>query len=506
MNGSNKVFIFSVWIFISALIFLKIYSALTLNLFEDEALYWMWSLNPDPSYSYITLIAIKLSSLIFSSDTEAVVRFPALFSNVILIFLLIKISKELGYGNSETLYLILIFFSVPFVTIYTSFISPDTFLLVFTTAVYYFWLKLITSNNLLYYFYSGLSMGLAVMSKYQGAILFLVFILILIINRKKNHYNIRGLIILSVTFALTISPVIIWNFTHEPVWLEYYLFTNADKTSGGIFELIPAFFLSQLSVLLPLIFVLFIYAVFLLIKKSSADSRFGLLKLSCFITFAFLFISSLSGKIKGNWFFVIYIPLILMIPYFYNNKILKTLAVMAALFNLFILTCIQLPVNNLKLISGNSVISFLNSGFTDYWPGSLLEDNSDRNWTERISKMNSWKSNIGRIENEIKKSNVNYDFIASDDFNLAPLIQYYSESREKIYLLNDKRFRYINSAEFNPDLKNKNFIVISYNDDWKKNVSPLFDSVNIITSLNLYYGDTKFNSVTLLSANNFKQD
>jgi len=73
-------------------------------------------------------------------------------------------------------------------------------------------------------------------------------------------------------------------------------------------------------------------------------------------------------------------------------------------------------------------------------------------------------------------------------------------------LLNDKRFRYINSAEFNPDLKNKNFIVISYNDDWKKNVSPLFDSVNIITSLNLYYGDTKFNSVTLLSANNFKQD
>ncbi|MCY7363078.1 MAG: hypothetical protein LH629_13590, partial [Ignavibacteria bacterium] len=166
----------------------------------------------------------------------------------------------------------------------------------------------------------------------------------------------------------------------------------------------------------------------------------------------------------------------------------------------------QLPINNLKLISGNSVISFLNSGFIDYWPGSLLEDNSDRNWTERISKMNSWKSNIGRIENEIKKSNVNYDFIASDDFNLAPLIQYYSESREKIYLLNDKRFRYINSAEFNPHLKNKNFIVISYNDDWKKNVSPLFDSVNIITSLNLYYGDTKFNSVTLLSANNFKQD
>lgn len=506
MNGSNKYLIYSGWFCIAVLTLLKIYSASTLDLFEDEALYWMWSLNPDPSYSFITLISIKLSTLLFSYDHEAIIRFPALLSNLLIIILLIKISKELGFGKTQTIYLILIFLSVPFVTIYTTFISPDTFLLVFTVASYYSWLKLIGNNTTKNYFYLGLSLGLAVLSKYQGVIIFAVLVLISILFCSKKSYSIGNLLILIGIFLLTISPLIIWNILHEPVWLNYYLHTDADKISGNFLSMFHTLFLSQTSILMPFIFLFLMWITYLLFTNSFKDIRFSSLKLAYFCTGTFLFLCSISGKIKGNWFFVIYIPLLFLAPYFYKNKISKILFTLAFLFNVFILISINMSAGYLSLMSKNPIINYLNSGYTDYWPGSLSEKNVDRNWLERINKMKFWKANVEKIEEEINKSGLSYDYIVSDDFNLAPLLRYYFENKPEVFIINDLRFRYINSIEFRPDLKNKNFIIVSYNDDWKKNISGKFAFLKENSSIDLFINDTKFNSVTILRADKYKME
>ncbi|MEO8665921.1 MAG: glycosyltransferase family 39 protein, partial [Ignavibacteria bacterium] len=423
MNGNNKLLYCTGWFVIAAILFLKTKAALTLDLFEDEALYWMWSLNPDSSYSLITLLSIKLSTFIFSSHSEFVIRFPALLSNLILIFLLVLISKELGFESEKTLLLILSFFSVPLVTIYTNFISPDTFLLLFTVMTYYFWLKLITVNKFRFYLLSGLSMGLAVLSKYQGVLLFLLFLIITLSDRKSFTKNFKGLASTFSVFILTISPVVLWNLFQEPVWLKYYLFTNAETINGGIFKSLTAFLFSQFSILLPFVFVLVIYITILLWIDKPPDKKYYFLRLAYFITICIFFTATISGKIKGNWYFISYIPLLFLLPYFHSNKIFKTLTLLSVIFNLFLLVIINLSSQNISSISNNKIINYLNSGFQDYRP--VTEKNSDKNWAERISKMNFWKENIRRIEDEIQKSNTQYDFIVSDDYCLLPLMQYY---------------------------------------------------------------------------------
>ncbi|MDQ3194428.1 MAG: hypothetical protein M3P82_05445, partial [Bacteroidota bacterium] len=133
----------------------------------------------------------------------------------------------------------------------------------------------------------------------------------------------------------------------------------------------------------------------------------------------------------------------------------------------------------------------------------LSEKNVDRSWTERIIKMKSWKTNIKKIENETKKLNMPYEYIASDDCNLAPLLQYYFEGKSKIYLINDPRFRYINSLEYNPNMQNKNLIIVSYNDDWKNSLNEKFTSLKVVGATDLLINDTKFSSVTILWAEGF---
>ena len=400
----------------------------------------------------------------------------------------------------------MIFLSVPFVTIYTTFISPDTFLLLFTVASYYSWLKLIGDNTTENYFYLGLSLGLAVLSKYQGVIIFAALVLIFILFSSKRSYSIRNLLILIGVFLLTISPLIIWNILHEPVWLNYYLLTDADKISGSFLSMFSTLFLSQTSILLPFIFLFLMWITFLLFTNSFKDMRLSSLKLAYFCTGTFLFLCSISGKIKGNWFFIIYIPLFFLAPYFYKNKVSKLLFTLAFLFNVFILISLNMSAGYFSFMSKSPIINYLNSGYTDYWPGSSSEKNVDRSWIERINKMKFWKANVEKIEQEIKNSGLTYDHIVSDDFNLAPLLRYYFENKPEVFLINDPRFRYINSVEFNPDLKNKNFIIVSYNDDWKKNIPGKFVSLKEHSLIDLLINDTKFNSVTILRGEKYKME
>jgi Dolichyl-phosphate-mannose-protein mannosyltransferase len=454
---NSKYYFFNVIIFL--ILFLKIYASCSTGLFEDEAIYWNWSQTIDASYSFTTVAFIRLFIYLFGSSSELIVRLPALLSNLVLIYFIFKTGRLFG-ATKEIIYLTIItFLSIPFVSIYTGFISPDTFLLTFCVVSVYYLLKSIKYNSTTDWVLSGIFTGLMILSKFTAVIFLIAIIAAVVLIYRRFTKNLMYLI----TAALvTASPLLIWNILNEPVWFKYYLLTNADKINSGFFELLILFLLSQVSVLMPFGFILIIVLSIVMLRKKNISPELLFLKyissflLICFLIFAF------SGKIKGNWFFIIYIPVLLMMLSCELRKPTKLIVCAVVVFNFVLLAVINLSSKNIEFISQNNFSRLINKSFSYYWPDHKNNMHNDDNWTDRIIKMKNWKETVNAVESNINQSGIKYDFIACDDFNLCSLLEYYFNRKDDIYLIGDLRFRYINSAEFSKALRGKDALVITY--------------------------------------------
>lgn len=473
------------WFTLLITFILKFTISFNTALFEDEALYWNWSLSPDPSYSFTTLVSIKFFTLIFGNGSELFIRLPAIISNFLILAILFKIGKLLNTGNTRILLCSVLFFSVPFVTVYTSFISPDSMLLLFSVASIYIVIKIIKFNKTADWIFCGFNLGLLLLSKYTGIIYFLIILLYLTLNKKIFNTEFgKNLLLLIFTYLITISPLIYWNLNHDPVWLNHYLLTDADKVFAGYSDLLKAFFLSQFAILLPFIFILILSIIRnILISKNKTYQEYFLLFLFSAMLMTFVIIS-LSGKIKGNWFFIMYIPLLISVMLVSYGRYFKILLTISATVNILMLVILNLPPSEIKFIADNRFGKYVNNSFQYYWPGHSSDVNNDHSWVERILKMKTRKSDLASIKEEIDGSHFDYDFIAADNFNLSSLLQYYLETGEKIYVLNDLRFKFLNSAETNSKLTGQNALLISYKgsgtDYWKSK----FEKIRILNSIN----------------------
>ena len=130
-------------ILLGIILALKFTISFNTGLFEDEAIYWNWSQNPDPSYSFTTLIGIKIFTMMPGLLNEFTVRMAALLTNFVIILFFYKTGKMLGFSKKKILISMILLFSIPFVTIYTSFISPDSMLLMFSVISIYFTLRVL---------------------------------------------------------------------------------------------------------------------------------------------------------------------------------------------------------------------------------------------------------------------------------------------------------------------------------------------------------------------------
>ncbi|MEO6694437.1 MAG: glycosyltransferase family 39 protein [Ignavibacteria bacterium] len=473
-----------IWLTLLFTVVLKFTISLNTGLFEDEAIYWSWSQTPDPSYSFTTLLSLKLLSSLFGNESELFVRLPALISNFVLLFFFFRIGKLLGADELKILYTSLLFFSVPFVTIYTSFISPDSMLLLFSVASIYFAMKIIKLNKTADWILCGLSLGLMLLSKYTGIIYFLIFVFYLLINRNIFSEGFaKKLLLLILTYLITVSPLLYWNLFNEPVWLNHYLFTDADMISSGYFDLLKVFFFSQIAIMLPFIFILIVLIIknIFSVKNKSGQEKFLLFLFSAMLI-VFIIIA-LSGKIKGNWFFIMYIPLLISVMVMTISKYFKILLAMSVTVNILILVILNLPVSGINSITDNFLGKYISGTFQNYWPGHTGNAHNDNSWKERLVKMKNWKNTISVISEEIGRTKAEYDFFATNDFNLVSLLEYYFHTGEKIYLLGDLRFKYINSAEPNLKLAGKNAILISYDERDFNNFESKFEKVILLKKI-----------------------
>ncbi len=281
-------------ILLSVLVFIiHLHLASTLNLGNDEAHYYVWSLKPSfgylddaPFVSYIIYFFTKLFG-----KSELSVRLGAIIFSFLDGFLIYYLSYLLFRNKRASFFAFLFFLSaLIFSTVLSVMMMPDASLLFFYLCFLVIFYKTLGYRNkkgkaedglekqrrfndsLLLWILTGVFLGLAFLSKYTAALIPPSVFLYLLVSKKnravlKTFYPYLALAIALLVF----SPVIYWNFTHNFISFKFQLSHGFSHPTPGISLFIDGW-LGQFLVITPFIYLFLIgtfgYSIkFVLFKK-----------------------------------------------------------------------------------------------------------------------------------------------------------------------------------------------------------------------------------------------
>ncbi len=235
------------------------WSASHAELISQEAYYWTFAQHPALSYyDHPPMVAwlIGLGTFCFG-NTELGVRFVHLllyFGSAFLMFL----TACAWFGRRTAFWATLIFAATPFY-IATGFIaSPDGPLIFFWLLTLLTLSRALQTKSTRSWFFSGLALGAAMLSKYPAVILVPSFLLFLLFSPQHRFWLRRPQPWMAACVAMLVfSPVIVWNAQHD--WASFLFQSTRALDQGSSKPLHRAFefWAIQPLLLTPLLFVLF---------------------------------------------------------------------------------------------------------------------------------------------------------------------------------------------------------------------------------------------------------
>ncbi|TCI94929.1 glycosyltransferase family 39 protein [Tenacibaculum sp. M341] len=222
--------------------------------------------------------------------------------------------------------------------------TPDVPLLLFWTLSVLFLYKAIFEERNMYWIYAGVAMGLAFNSKYT-ALLLQFGLLAFVVFSKKYRKLIRSPWLWTSIFIsiLVTFPVWYWNYQHD---FASFLFQSSNRTSSiSKFKISPSFFFGaighQLFLLLPFLFVIFIFFTFKYLKRFFTTFKLPnsktLFLLAFFIpTFLGFFSLTPIYWVKLNWLMPSYITGIILGSIFISKKFVKYQVIFSVVLHLLV--------------------------------------------------------------------------------------------------------------------------------------------------------------------------
>jgi len=219
LNWDVAFLIFLVFLFLTKLLILYF---LKLPLSFDEAYYWDWSRHlAFGYYSKPPMVAwlIRLSTWIFG-NSEFAVRLPALLCMVLASGFSYLLFKELT--DRKTAFFSAVFISLlPIITIYSFVMTIDPPLIFFWILATYFFVKYLKSRKAFFAILSGVTAGLALLSK-QTAAAFCFFGLVFSLLYLRNEPGCKLYLITFVLIPfLVYLPNVFWNLKHGLLMLKH---------------------------------------------------------------------------------------------------------------------------------------------------------------------------------------------------------------------------------------------------------------------------------------------
>ena len=293
-----------------------------LDLFGDEAQYWIWSKNLAWGYySKPPLLAwvVGLYTLLIGNSFISIKLIPIsiyFFSSFLIYFLSFALfkKKDLAIISAGSFYLL------PSVTISSFLLSTDVVLIFFWILSLIFLIRTRENPSKINIIITGLCVGLSFLAKYAAVYFLISFVIFILIDKKtlivflKNKIN---TLIFIFSISIVLLPNIFWNKRND--WITFsHTSDNANLGKLNInFIQGLEFLISQSIMLGPLLVIFFI--IFYKKVKYNYQTKF-LLSFSLPV-FLIVLVESVLVRANANWAAVGIIPMfILMVSYVYKNS------------------------------------------------------------------------------------------------------------------------------------------------------------------------------------------
>ncbi|MBS1599198.1 MAG: glycosyltransferase family 39 protein [Bacteroidetes bacterium] len=416
-----------------------------------------------PAIGYL----LRLFTEIFGKKVFALKLADSVFC-FLTIFFFYKLAVSF-VGKHRAQRAVVLLFSTLMVTIVSLISTPDVPLLLFWTISLLCLHRAIFMEKKIYWILSGLFMGLSFDSKYTGIFLPGGLILFLLLSSEYRRLIFsRWLLFCIVIFLITISPVVIWNVQND---FASFKFQSSARVQEG-FQFDPLNFIGALghqsAVLMPILFLAFIYFLFRLLKKYglkffNIDVE-QLFLLSFFLPlFLGFFALSFLYWVKLNWMMPSYISGIIWISMYIGKKWINVQVVLSLIVH---------------LVLAAEVL---------FYPVAIKSDDTWFGWKELSEKVKQIQSNYPGT------------FIFSaDDYKTASVLNFYFD--DMVYSKNIIGERALQFDFIGSNLKTlagKNALFIDsdpglshdHGNELPHSMPGYFDNIKLVDSILIYKGD-----------------
>lgn len=284
-----------------------------IELGTDEAYYWTFAKYPDWShFDHPGMVGwvMQLFTLNLLFQSEFFIRLASVVFMTLNTWIMYRIGNELKDERTGLLSALLYTASVYAFVVTGVFILPDTPLSLFWLLAFLMLVRYLKKGQNKHLLFAGLFIGLAILSKYTGALLWFGFQLYLLCFDRKQFKNPALYLALFIT-ALCCLPVLVWNVQNDFVSFRFH---GSRVSFFG--PLHPAGFFTELGGEMvynnPVNYILAIITIVAAARKSlSVDSkpqRFILLSALPFI--GLFLLSSLTRPTLPHWSGPAYVMLI----------------------------------------------------------------------------------------------------------------------------------------------------------------------------------------------------
>jgi 4-amino-4-deoxy-L-arabinose transferase-like glycosyltransferase len=223
---------------------LKLVSLLSVNVFTDEAYYWMWGQHPALSYydhPPLNAWLLGLADLLFGRSVFAL-RSLNILTVAGTVWLFRIWAEKFGGTDWEGLFWrsLLIYFATPAFGAYGTVGTSDHLLVFLTLASGHFFVGYFTavredgSGRLRDLYLGALFLGLCGLTKYNVAFMGLALVGFVVSSRGVQRQLLNPHLYLAALFSIAIaSPVLIWNAQHDFASFSYHL---VDRHGPGFLE------------------------------------------------------------------------------------------------------------------------------------------------------------------------------------------------------------------------------------------------------------------------------
>jgi 4-amino-4-deoxy-L-arabinose transferase-like glycosyltransferase len=289
-----------------------------IQLYPDEAQYWVWAQTPDWGYfSKPPMVAwlIGITTAI-GGDAEPWVRLSSLFLHAAATLVLFDVGRRL-YDARVGLLAAVLYALMPGVQLSSGVISTDASLMVFLCAALWAYVRLLACGPsrecVIWGGGVGLFLGLAFLSKYAAAYILAGLIWHgLTSETARRAWRPRALAAAVVLLLATLGPNLVWNAHHHFATIGHTA-QNANWNATNFFHFVELldFLASQAGVFGPVPFAALLIGAFIAVRRRGtgvqpqADHL-----LLCLTLPAILAVSAqgLLSRANANWAFAAYGP------------------------------------------------------------------------------------------------------------------------------------------------------------------------------------------------------